>query len=63
MTGSSTLTTNGAVIGRRSKGLLSVGPMALVDVKGPRPNFGAAMSVEKIWKSVRTDRRTSQLTN
>jgi hypothetical protein len=39
MTGSSTLTTNGAVIGRRSKGFLSVGPMALVDVKGPQ--FGA----------------------
>ena len=35
MTGTSTLTTNGAVIGRRSKGVLSVGPMALVDVKGP----------------------------
>jgi hypothetical protein len=34
MTGSSTLTTNGAVIGRRSKGLLSVGPLALVDSKG-----------------------------
>ena len=42
MTGSSTVTTNGAVIGRRSKGLLSVGPLALVDVKGP--NFvGAAV--------------------
>jgi hypothetical protein len=37
MTGSSTLTTNGAVIGRRSKGLLSVGPSAVVDVKGPLP--------------------------
>ena len=31
MTGSSTLTTNGAVIGRRTKGLLSVGPIAVVD--------------------------------
>ncbi|MCI0334828.1 MAG: hypothetical protein L0228_16565 [Planctomycetes bacterium] len=39
MTGSSTLTTNGAVIGRRTKGLLSVGPMAVVDVKGPINNF------------------------
>ncbi len=37
MTGSSTLTTNGAVIGRRTKGLLSVGPSAVVDVKGPLP--------------------------
>jgi hypothetical protein len=34
MTGSSILTTNGAVVGRRTKGLLSVGPTALVDVKG-----------------------------
>ena len=34
MTGSSTLTTNGAVIGRRTKGLLSVGPLALVDIQG-----------------------------
>ena len=38
MTGSSILTTNGAVIGRRSKGVLSVGPMALFDVKGTGPN-------------------------
>ena len=37
MTGSSTLTTNGAVIGRRSKGLISVGPSAVVDVQGPLP--------------------------
>jgi hypothetical protein len=38
MTGSSTLTTNGAVIGRRSKGALSVGPMALFESKGTGPN-------------------------
>ena len=37
MTGSSTLTPNGAVIGRRSKGLLSVGPQAVFDSKGPLP--------------------------
>ena len=34
LTGSSTLTANGAVIGRRTKGLLTVGPQALVDLKG-----------------------------
>jgi hypothetical protein len=34
MTGSSILTTNGAVVGRRTKGLLSVGPTAIVGVKG-----------------------------
>jgi hypothetical protein len=34
LTGSSMLTTNGAVVGRRSKGFLSVGPMARVDSKG-----------------------------
>jgi hypothetical protein len=34
MTGKSTLTTNGVVVGRRAKGVLSVGPMAVVDVKG-----------------------------
>ena len=37
MTNSSSLTTNGAVIGRRTKGLLSVGPDAVVDVQGPLP--------------------------
>ena len=36
MTGSSTLTTNGAAVGRRSPGLLSVGPDAVVNVWGPR---------------------------
>ena len=35
MTGSSTLTTNGAAVGRRSPGLLSVGPDAVVNVRGP----------------------------
>jgi hypothetical protein len=34
LTGSSTLTTNGAVIGRRSKGEVSVGPMAVFESKG-----------------------------
>ncbi|MEX2169212.1 MAG: hypothetical protein WD851_07865 [Pirellulales bacterium] len=35
MTGNSTITTNGVVIGRRTRGFLSVGPNALIDVKGP----------------------------
>jgi hypothetical protein len=39
MTGTSTLTTNGVVVGRRAKGLLSVGPLALVDVQGDTDNF------------------------
>lgn len=34
MTGNSTLTANGVIVGRRSKGLLTVGPLARVDVQG-----------------------------
>lgn len=34
LTGNSILTANGAIVGRRTKALLSVGPSALVDVKG-----------------------------
>ncbi len=36
MTGSSTITTNGAAVGRRSLGVLSVGPDAVVNVRGPK---------------------------
>jgi hypothetical protein len=36
MTGTSTITTNGAAVGRRSPGLLSVGPDATVNVWGPK---------------------------
>jgi hypothetical protein len=39
MTGNSTLTANGVVVGRRAKGVLSVGPTAIVNVQGPRTNF------------------------
>jgi hypothetical protein len=34
LTNNAVLTTNGAVVGRRTKGTLSVGPSALVDIKG-----------------------------
>ena len=34
MTGNSVLTANGAIVGRRTKGLLSVGPTARADIKG-----------------------------
>jgi hypothetical protein len=34
LTGNGVLTTNGAVVGRRTKGMVSVGPTALLDVKG-----------------------------
>jgi hypothetical protein len=34
LTNNAVLTTNGAVVGRRTKGTLSVGPSALLDVKG-----------------------------
>jgi hypothetical protein len=35
MTGSSTLTSNAVAVGRRSRGVLSVGPDAVVNVRGP----------------------------
>ncbi len=33
MTGTSTVTANGVIIGERTKGLLSVGPDSLVDLR------------------------------
>ncbi|MCH7752063.1 MAG: hypothetical protein IH898_07915, partial [Planctomycetes bacterium] len=41
MTGSSTITTNGAAVGRRSKGVLTVGPDAVLNVWGPE-TFGSS---------------------
>ncbi len=44
MTGSSSLTANGVIVGRRSKGLLTVGPQAVVDVQGANFVGGAVRS-------------------